>query len=59
MRAVRSIFQVNCQGWQFSARRRRRGSPQEVDGRRGESSQTHLNFNAKQTVYKRAVCFFI
>ena len=40
MRAVRSILQVNCQGWQFSARRRRRGSPQEVDDRRGESSQT-------------------
>lgn len=59
MRAVRSILQVNCQGWQFSARRRRRGSPQEVDDRRGESSQTQdvslyfinrLPQNSKNTV---------
>ena len=40
MRAVRSILQVNCQGWQFSARRCRRGSSQEVNDRRGESSHT-------------------
>ena len=59
LRAVRSILQVNCQGWQFSVRRCSRGSLQEVDDRRGESSQTQdvslyfinrLPQNSKNTV---------